>query len=112
MSFAQSAASTGIVDALIAAETMRTNILLISELHKASCCEEIYTSAGPPSIARESFGIRLYLRHINLGLEAARRDFQADLADNPCPSRNVADSTATTADAIACTEQLGNRYYG
>ena len=64
-----SAASAGIVDALIAAEAMRTAILLISELHKASCCEESTVRRGPCSIARESFRVRLWLRHINLGLE-------------------------------------------
>jgi hypothetical protein len=35
-----SAARAGIVDALIAAEAMRTAILLMRELHRASCCEE------------------------------------------------------------------------
>jgi hypothetical protein len=53
-----SAATVGIVDALIAAEAMRTAILLMSELHKASCCEESYSSADLYSIARGLFGIR------------------------------------------------------
>jgi hypothetical protein len=41
----------------------------MSELHKASCCEESYSSADLSSIARESFGIPLWLRRLNLGLE-------------------------------------------
>jgi hypothetical protein len=59
----------GIVDALIAAEAMRTMIPLMNEPHTASCCEETYSSAGLSSIARASFGVRLWLRRINLGLE-------------------------------------------
>ena len=54
-----SAASEGIVDALIAAEAMRTAILLMIELHRASC-EESNRSACPPSIARELLRIRLW----------------------------------------------------
>ena len=57
------------VHALIATEAMRTMFLLMSELHAASCCEETYSSAGLSSIARASFGVRLWLRRINLGLE-------------------------------------------
>jgi hypothetical protein len=48
----QSAATAGIVDALIAAEAMRTAILLMSELHRANCCEESYSSADSRSIVR------------------------------------------------------------
>jgi hypothetical protein len=48
-------AIAGIVDALIAAEAMRTMIPLMGELHTASCCEETYSSAGLSSIARASF---------------------------------------------------------
>ena len=62
-------ATAGLVDALIAAEAMRTITLLMSELHTASCCEETYSSAGLSSIARASFGVPLWLRRINLGLE-------------------------------------------
>jgi hypothetical protein len=54
-----SAASAGIVDALIRAEAMRTLILLIGGLQKASCYEENYISAGLASIARGLFRIRL-----------------------------------------------------
>ena len=53
-----SAATAGIVDALIAAEAMRTAVLLMSDFHKASCCEESYSSADLSSIARGLFGIR------------------------------------------------------
>ena len=49
-------ATAGIVDALIAVEAMRTIVLLMVELHKASCCEETYSSACLSSIACESFG--------------------------------------------------------
>jgi hypothetical protein len=66
-------ATARIGDALIAAEAMRTITLLMSELHKASCCEETYSSAGLSSIARESFGVRLWLRRINLGLEKGEK---------------------------------------
>jgi hypothetical protein len=52
-------ATAGIADALIAAETMRAIILLMSELHKASCCEETYSSACLSSVARESFRVRV-----------------------------------------------------
>jgi hypothetical protein len=45
---------------LIAAEAMRTTILLIGKLRKASCREKSYSSVGQSSIARESFGIRLW----------------------------------------------------
>jgi hypothetical protein len=62
-------AIVGIADALIAAEAMRTMILIMSELQTASCCEETYSSAGLPSIARALFGVRLWLRRLNLGLE-------------------------------------------
>jgi hypothetical protein len=41
-------ATVGIVDALIVAEAMRTVILHMSALHKASCCEETYRSGGLP----------------------------------------------------------------
>jgi hypothetical protein len=51
-------ATAGIVNALIAAEAMRTIVLLMSEPHKASCCEETYSSACLSSIARESFRVR------------------------------------------------------
>jgi hypothetical protein len=57
------------VHALITAEAMRTMFLLMSELHTASYCEETYSSADLSSIARASFGVRLWLRRINLGLE-------------------------------------------
>ena len=63
-----SAASAGIVDALIAAEATRTAILLIGELHKASCCEESTVLRVYVSIARGSFRVRLWLRHINTWL--------------------------------------------
>ena len=53
-------ASPGIVDTLIAAEAMRTVILLMSELHKVSCYEETYRSADLSAIERESFGVRLW----------------------------------------------------
>ena len=75
-----SAATAGIVDALITAEAMRTSILLMVELHKASCCEESYSSAGLSSIARESFRVRLWLPYINFGLERSRADCQSDVA--------------------------------
>src|SRR5262245_66290024 len=71
-----SAATAGIADALIAAEAMRTSILLIIELHTASCCEESYNSASPSSIARESFRVPLWLPRINLGLEGKSRRFR------------------------------------
>ena len=64
-----SAATAGIVDALIAAEAMRTAILLMIELHRASWYEESYSCASLSSIARESFRVRLWLRQINFGLE-------------------------------------------
>src|SRR5215467_10163516 len=54
-----SAASPGIVDALIRAEAMRTVILLMSGLQNASCYEEAYISAGLSSIARGLFRVRL-----------------------------------------------------
>jgi hypothetical protein len=41
-------ATAGMVDALIAAEAMRTVILLMSALHEASSCEETYRSGGLP----------------------------------------------------------------
>jgi hypothetical protein len=52
-----SAATAGIADALIAAEARGTAILLMSELHKTSCCEESYSSADLSTIARGLFGI-------------------------------------------------------
>jgi hypothetical protein len=69
-----SALAAGIIDALIAAEAMKTIvltivltiILLMIELH---CSEESYSSAGLSAIARESSEVRLWLRRINLGLE-------------------------------------------
>jgi hypothetical protein len=64
-----SAATAGIADALITAEAMRTSILLMIELHRASCYEESYSCASLSSIARESFRVRLWLRQINFGLE-------------------------------------------
>ena len=54
-----SAASPGIADALIRAEAMRRVILLMSGIQNASCCEETYISAGPSSIARGLFRVRL-----------------------------------------------------
>jgi hypothetical protein len=62
-------AIVGIVHALIATEAMRTMFLLMSELHAASCCEETYSSTDLSSIARASFGVRLWLRPLNLDLE-------------------------------------------
>ena len=52
-----SAATAGL-DALIAAEAIGTAILLMSELHKASCCEQSYSPADRSPIARGLFGIR------------------------------------------------------
>jgi hypothetical protein len=63
------APTVGIADALIAAEAMRTMILIMSELNTASSFEETYGSAGLSSIARASFGVRPWLRRINVGLE-------------------------------------------
>ena len=54
-----SAASPGIVDALIRAQAMGTEILLMSGLQNASCCEETYISAGLSNIARGLFRVRL-----------------------------------------------------
>ena len=54
-----SAASPGIVDALIRAEAMRTVMLLMSGLPSASCCEEIYISADRFPIAHGLFRVRL-----------------------------------------------------
>src|SRR5262249_20083570 len=73
----KSAATAGIRDAFIAAEAMRTAILLMCELHKVSCCEETYSSAGLSSIARESFGVRLSLSRLSRGLG---RSFRLDAA--------------------------------
>ena len=67
-----SEATAGIVDALIAAEAMRTAILLMIELRKTNCHEESYSCSDLPAIARESFGLRQWLRHMNLGLERFR----------------------------------------
>ena len=50
-----SAATAGIVDALIAAEAIRMAILLMIELRKTNYSEESYSSAWLPSIARELF---------------------------------------------------------
>src|SRR5215471_17231463 len=69
-----SAATAGTVHALIAAEAMRTAILLMIELHGASC-EKSYSSACLPSIARELFRVRLWLRHINFSLEKTSDSF-------------------------------------
>jgi hypothetical protein len=41
--------ATAGIDALIAAEAMGTAFLLMSEVHKASCCEETNASADPSS---------------------------------------------------------------
>ena len=57
--FEVGSATGGIVDALIAAEAMRTGILLMSGPRKASCCEETYIFAGLSSIARGLFRVRL-----------------------------------------------------
>jgi hypothetical protein len=71
------------------------------ELHKASCCEESYSSAGLPSIARESFRVRLWLPYINLGLEKARADCQSDVAGS-LATQQVSDSIETTGDIAVC----------
>jgi hypothetical protein len=62
-------AAAGIVAALIAAEAMRTVILLMSEL-------QTYSSACLSSIARESFWVRLWLRR-------AEHDFRWTRACRP-----------------------------
>jgi hypothetical protein len=73
----------------------------MSELHTASCCEETYSSAGQSSIARASFGVRLWLRRINLGLEKGEAGFHID--PGKAGAVEVGDSTETTTDVIACT---------
>ena len=61
-----SAATAGIVDALIAAEATRASILLMIELHRTNCCEVSYSSVCPSAIARELFRVRLWLGRLSL----------------------------------------------
>ena len=89
-----SAVTAGIVDALIATETKKKSILLMSELRNASCCEETYNSVDLPSIAPESFEVQLWLRRINLGLEKGVKERfderRAHLGDgHSAPKRQV-----------------------
>jgi len=70
---AHSDATAGIVDAVIVAEAMRAISLLIAKLHRTSCCEETYRSAGLFSIARESFDVRLWLCRLNPWFRKKRR---------------------------------------
>ena len=67
--------ATAGIDPLIAAEAMGTAFLLMSELHKASCCE--YSPVDRSSIARGLFGIRWWLRRLNLVLEKTSEGLDA-----------------------------------
>jgi hypothetical protein len=102
-----SAASPGIVDALIRAEAMRTMILLMSGLQKTSCYEKTYMFAGLSSIARGLLRVRLWLRHINLGLEKGEWRFQMPAEEQSRSlSQRVDGHTQSAADGVARNEQL------
>jgi hypothetical protein len=93
-------ATVRIAEALVAAEAIRTTILIISELHTASLRGDLQ-SAGLSSIARASFGVQLWLRRINLGLKNGRKGFHID--HDKAATEVVGDSTETTTDVAVCT---------
>ena len=52
------------------------------ELHRASCCEE-YCCASLPSIAHESFRVRLWLRQMNFRLEGTTATTSDEAGQHP-----------------------------
>src|SRR6185436_5029317 len=93
-----SAATAGIADALIAVEAMRTAILLMIELHRASWYEDSYSSAGLYSIARESFRVPLVV--------AAHKPWLRKDGSDPSERQRLdgrRHQRQSTADAVDCT---------